>query len=93
LFGNSTLGTGLFIESNREKEMPRLLTPLNEIFKSQPFLMGDEFTIADVAVGSILAYVPIMLQIGFEDYPAVSDYVKRITERPGFQKTIGKRSS
>lgn len=93
LFGNSTLGTGLFIESNREKEMPRLLTPLNEILESQPFLMGDEFTVVDVAVGSILAYVPIMLQIGFEDYPAVSDYVKRLTERPGFQKTIGKRSS
>jgi glutathione S-transferase len=46
-----------------------------------------------VAVGSILAYVPIMLKIGFEDYPAVADYVKRLAERPAFQKTIGNRPS
>ncbi|MFN6157200.1 MAG: glutathione S-transferase N-terminal domain-containing protein, partial [Dolichospermum sp.] len=28
LFANSSLGTGIFIEANREREMPRLLTPL-----------------------------------------------------------------
>jgi glutathione S-transferase len=91
LFANSTLGNGLFLEQNRAKEMPRLLTALNSLWEKQPFLLGDRFTVADVAVGSILAYVPIMLKIGFEDYPAVADYVKRLAERPAFQKTIGNR--
>lgn len=91
LFGNSTLATGLFIEANREREMPKLLTPLNQIFQRQPFLLGDEFTVADVAVGSMLAYVPIMLKLDLSAYPNVVDYIKRITERPAFQKSIGKR--
>jgi glutathione S-transferase len=90
LFANSTLGIGLFIEANREREMPKLLNPLNQIFSSQPFLLGNEFSVADVAVGSILAYIPIMLKLDLNEYPAVVDYIKRISDRPCFQKTIGK---
>lgn len=92
LFANATLGVGLFVEASREREMPRLLTPLNQMFERQPFLMGDDFTVADVAVGSILAYVPMMLKVDLSDYPAVVDYIKRISDRPAFAKTIGKRS-
>ena len=89
LFGNSTLATGIFVEANREREMPRLLTPLNEIFERQSFLLGEEFTVADVAVGSILAYIPIMLKLDLSDYPGVFNYIKRMSERPAFQKSIG----
>ena len=89
LFGNSTLATGIFVEANRDKEMPRLLTPLNEIFERQSFLLGEEFTVADVAVGSILAYIPIMLKLDLSDYPGVLNYIKRMSERPAFQKSIG----
>ena len=91
LFGNATLGTGIFIEANREKETPRLLNPLNELLTKQPFLMGDELNVADIAVGSILAYIPMMLQLDLSPYPAVLEYIKRLTERPAFQKTIGGR--
>lgn len=93
LFANSTLANGLFLESLREKEMPRLLSVLNSQLAKTPFLLGDQFTVADVAVGSILAYVPIMLKLGFDDYPAVADYVQRLVSRPAFQKTIGQRPS
>ncbi|MBO3462547.1 glutathione S-transferase family protein [Aetokthonos hydrillicola Thurmond2011] len=89
LFGNATLGPGIFIEANREREMPRLMTALNEIFAKQPFLLGDEFTVADVAVGSILAYIPVMLKLDLSEYPAVVNYMKQISERPAFRKTIG----
>ncbi|CEJ44873.1 glutathione S-transferase family protein [Umezakia ovalisporum] len=92
LFANATLGPGIFIEANREREMPRLLTPLNEIFGRQSFLLGDEFTVADVAVGSILAYIPIMLKLDLSAYPAVLNYIQRISESPAFQKSIGGRS-
>ena len=91
LFANSSLGTGIFIEANREREMPRLLTPLNEIFGKQPFLLGNDFTVADVAVGSILSYIPIMLKLDLSVYPAVENYIKSISERPAFQKSIGGR--
>jgi glutathione S-transferase len=91
IFANSTLGTGIFIEANREREMARLLNPLNDIFSKQNYLLGEEFTIADIAVGSILFYIPIMLKIEFTDYPAIAEYITRISQRPAFQKTIGGR--
>lgn len=92
LFANATLGPGIFVETSREREMPRLLTPLNEIFSKQPFLLGDEFTVADVAVGSILSYIPVMLKLDLSSYPSVLNYMKQLSERPAFQKSIGGRA-
>ncbi|NES24067.1 MAG: glutathione S-transferase family protein [Symploca sp. SIO3E6] len=91
LFGNATLASGIFVEASREKETPRLMKPLNQIFEQQPFLLGNELSVADIAVGSILAYIPMMLKLDLSEYPAVLDYIKRLSERPAFQNTIGKR--
>lgn len=91
LFANATLGPEIFVEATRDKAMSRLMTPLNEIFGRQPFLLGDEFTVADVAVGSVLAYIPMMLKLDLSGYPTVLDYIKKVSERPAFQKTIGGR--
>lgn len=91
LFANATLGPGIFVEASREREMPVLMTALNEIFERQPFLLGKEFTVADVAVGSILSYIPIMLKLDLSQYPSVLNYMKQISERPAFQKSIGGR--
>ncbi|MHC5671250.1 glutathione S-transferase family protein [Nostoc sp.] len=88
LFANATLGPGIFQEASREREMPRLLTPLNEIFSKQPFLLGNEFTVADVAVGSMLNYIPMILKLDLSSYPAVLNYMKQLSERPAFQKSI-----
>jgi glutathione S-transferase len=92
LFGNATLGPGIFVEASRERETPKLLTPLNQILEKQPFLLGDELSVVDVAVGSVLAYIPMMLKLDLSEYPAVVDYIKRISERPAFQKAMGGRS-
>ncbi|MEG4226165.1 glutathione S-transferase family protein [Microcoleus sp. N9_B2] len=89
MFANATLGPGIFTEASRDRETPKLLKPLNEIFEKQPFLMGDEFGVADAAVGSILAYIPMMLKLDLSAYPAVVDYIKRISERPAFKSAIG----
>ncbi|AFZ17828.1 glutathione S-transferase family protein [Allocoleopsis franciscana] len=91
IFGNATLGPGIFVEASREREMSKLMTPLNQILAKQPFLLGDEFSVVDVAVGSILAYIPMMLKLDLSEYPAVVDYIQRISERPAFQKAIGGR--
>ncbi|BAZ38230.1 glutathione S-transferase-like protein [Calothrix sp. NIES-4101] len=91
IFANATLGPGIFVEANREREMPRLLTTLNSILEQQSYLVDNEFSIADVAVGSLLCYIPLMLKLDLSPYPAVLDYMKRMTERSAFQKTLGKR--
>ncbi|MBC1239509.1 glutathione S-transferase family protein [Nostoc sp. 2RC] len=92
LFANSTLSTAIVVETNRDRQLSRLLSTLNEIFSKQPFLLGNEFTVADVAVGSILNYIPMILKLDFSPYPAVSNYMKQLADRPAFQRTIGART-
>ncbi|WP_055074457.1 glutathione S-transferase family protein [Pseudanabaena sp. 'Roaring Creek'] len=88
LFANSTLGTGLFSAETREKETPRLLGGLNKVLEKQPYLTGDSFTVSDVAVGTILGYAILMLQLSYADYPAIDAYVKRLSDRPAYKNNI-----
>ncbi len=90
LFANATLGQGIFIETNREREMPRLLTPLDQRFKAQPFVMGEEFSVADIAVGSVLAFIPVMLRLDLSEYPEVVNYIQCLAQRPAFQKVMSR---
>lgn len=93
LFANATLGPGLFIEATREKEKDRLLSPLNQMLEAHPYFLGDSLGVVDVAVGSYLSYAKLMIQLDYQDYPAIAQYLKRIEERPAYQKTIGARSN
>jgi glutathione S-transferase len=91
LFANATMGPGVFMEASREKEFPRLMAPLNQRLEQSSFLSGEQLGVIDIAVGSYLAYIPMMLKIDFSQYPAIAQYVQRLSERPAFQKTIGNR--
>lgn len=91
LFANSTLATGLFIEANREREMAKLLPPLETILSNNSFLLGSEFTVADVAVGSMLAYTQILLKLDLSSYPHITNYINNLMSRSAFQNTIGQR--
>lgn len=91
LFANSTLANGLFLEERREQEMPRLLTPLNEIFQENDYLMGEEFTVADVAVGYYLYIARLLFNLNWQEYPSVLNYLDRLSVRPAFQNTVGQR--
>ena len=88
LFANATLGPGLFGADTREKETPRLLGGLNKILENQPYISGELFTVSDVAVGTILSYAVLMLKMSYADYPAIEAYLKRIGDRPAYQKAI-----
>ena len=68
-FANATLIPGIFVPTNLEREYPRLFKPLNDIFQHQPFLLGEKFSVVDVAVGSVLAYIPILLKLDLSFYP------------------------
>jgi glutathione S-transferase len=89
LFANATLGPGLFVESSRDKEMPKLLPPLNQILEHQPFLLGADFSAADVAVASLLGFSIMMLKLDFSAYPALMNYLQGMNERPAFQRAMG----
>ncbi|AFZ42870.1 Glutathione S-transferase domain protein [Halothece sp. PCC 7418] len=89
LFANSTLSIGIFIESNRDNEMPKLFPPLNDHLTQHDYLVDDQFSAADVAVGAYLAYMPRMLQLDFSDYPAIAKYVENLSQRPAFKTGMG----
>lgn len=91
IFANATLGPELFSEATRDRAIASQVAALNAIFEEQPFLTGEEFSVADVAVGALLGYSVLMLKLDFQTYPAVADYLKRLSERPAFQNSIGKR--
>lgn len=93
LFANSTLANGLFIADVREQEIPRLLTPLNEILRNKSYLMGEEFTVADVAVGYYLHIAKILFNLDLQEYPFVIDYLEGISQREAFANTVGKRQT
>ena len=82
LFANSTLATGIFTEASRERELVKLMTPLNEMLSKHPYLLGDEFSVVDVAVGAILIYIPLMLKLDLAAYPAVVNYIQVLSNRP-----------
>ena len=87
-FANATLGPGLFGADTREKETPRLLGGLNKILENQTYITGDLFTVSDVAVGTILGYAVLILKLSYADYPVIEAYLKRIGDRPAYQKAI-----
>ncbi|ELS02302.1 glutathione S-transferase [Xenococcus sp. PCC 7305] len=91
LFANSTLANGLFIEDRQEQEMPRLLTPLNEILQDNPYIMGEEFTVADVAISFYLYAAKTRFNLEWQEYPFVVDYLERLTQREAFINTVGQR--
>jgi glutathione S-transferase len=82
LFANSTLATGIFTEISRAKELPQLMTPLNEILSKHQYLLGDEFSVVDVAVGALLIYIPMMLKLDLSAYPAIVNYIQALSNRP-----------
>ena len=91
IFANATLGPGLFLEDRRDRESPRLLAPLNDILAQQPFILGSEMSVADVAIGSYLYYAKILVPTDFSAYPAVETYINRLSERRAFRSTLGQR--
>lgn len=90
-FANATLAVGLFLEDRREKEMPRLLTPLNEILTHQEFILESGFSVADVAIASYLYLLQMMARLDYSHYPQVVAYLQRLAQRPAFQTAMAKR--
>lgn len=52
-----------------------------------PWLLGERFTMADVAMGSGLWYGLNVLKV-LEGYPGIATYVERCVARPAFQRTM-----
>lgn len=81
LTGRLERNKGLAVESRRENGA-RALAALDRTLSAQPFLVGEAFTIADLAV---YAYGHLAEDAGFSfaGYPAVSAWTARVAETIG----------
>ncbi|KAK9805584.1 hypothetical protein WJX72_006460 [[Myrmecia] bisecta] len=89
LFANSTMGNAIFIEAFRDKQMPAVMDALNTQLADHPYLLGSTFTVADVAVGGYLLYIPLFFpQMELSPWPAVMQYIHKLQERPACRNTV-----
>jgi len=63
---------------------------LDAILGQQEWLVDGVFSVADVAVGAYLNYVPIFFpRTNLSATPNIANYMKRCAERPAFAKAFG----
>eukprot|EP00217_Crustomastix_stigmatica_P003778 CAMPEP_0183808196 /NCGR_PEP_ID=MMETSP0803_2-20130417/43082_1 /TAXON_ID=195967 /ORGANISM="Crustomastix stigmata, Strain CCMP3273" /LENGTH=137 /DNA_ID=CAMNT_0026052983 /DNA_START=12 /DNA_END=422 /DNA_ORIENTATION=+ len=76
LFANSTMGNALYIPHMRERGMPKVMGALERALQSRPHLaQSGDFGVADVAVGSLLLYLPMMFpDLDVSGWPGVVEY-------------------
>jgi glutathione S-transferase len=58
--------------------------------KNHPYMLGDDFTLADISVGYAVNLMANIKQLGLQDLitPDVAAYHDRLAARPAFQRTI-----
>jgi len=59
-----------------------MLKVINDVLERNDYLLGDEFSAADIMVGSTLMFVPETLA----KFPDLNLYLERLKERPAFQR-------
>lgn len=72
------------IVSFSEKNHQRVLHMLETELDHEGFLLGEQFSCADILIGSTLTWLPEML----EPFPALRAYTQRITARDAYKRAI-----
>lgn len=80
-------------EAAQRDEMPALLAYLEGIVPEDGFLVGDQLTLADIAVASPLANLRHLGVTISADFPRTFHYVERILARPSFATLLARESA
>ena len=94
LFTMTTFKRVIYQSAGQSSKKSCLVSALNQYLARHAFLLGDQFSAADVAMGAQLAYILFRLDIDFrreKTYAAIAAYFQRLSERPSFQQTFGER--
>ena len=76
--------------TSMDKPDLRSVAVLEQILGEREWLVGDAFSVADVAVGSYLNYVPIFFgNADLSGTPNIARYMTRCAERPAFSQAFG----
>jgi glutathione S-transferase len=66
------------------KKFADVATVLEQALGTRPFLLGEQFTAADVMIGSTLGWAQMLGLL--EGRKTLQEYVQRLSERPALQK-------
>lgn len=70
------------------EDLKKLGTALGPGLEKGPFLLGEQFTAADIMIGTCLNWAN--MAEGLAEVPLMAQYLARLSERPAFQKTFAK---
>ena len=94
LFTTTTFKRVVYQSAEQKPQKSHLISALNQYLEHHSFLLGDQFSAADVAMGAQLAYILFRLNIDFRQekaYAAIAAYFRCLSQRPPFQHTFGAR--
>lgn len=96
VWANASLDPICFLEEDGKvydtglKKPNKRIDALDDILSKQSFMMGDEFSLADVAVAAYLLYVPQFFRdIDLSRWPHVVRYMKDCASRESYGKAFG----
>jgi len=76
--------------TSMERADLKSVSTLNAILSDNEWLVGGEFSVADVAVGAYLNYVPVFFPAAdLSRTPAIAEYMRRCASRPAFAAAFG----
>ena len=64
---------------------------LNETLDRQPYLLGEQFTVADAYLFTVVSWA-IPLKIDLAPYPGLARFLSRVADRPAVKATIAAES-
>jgi glutathione S-transferase len=73
------------VEEGRRKfgEVAEVIT---NALAGKPFLLGDQFSAADVMIGSTMVWAQMLGMLG--EWPVLAEYAQRLSARPAFQRAF-----
>jgi glutathione S-transferase len=69
-----------------ENELAPIASFLESVLREKKYLVGDQFTAADIMLGSTLLWADKAQALG--KYPVLKQYLSRLAERPAYKKMI-----
>ncbi len=69
-----------------EPEVALHLNHINDSLGSQPYILGEQFSAADIGVGYVVSMADRLGQL--ESYPTLKGYIERLQARPAFQQAV-----
>lgn len=70
------------------EELADMLSVLDARLSSRPYLLGSEFSLADLIVGNGISYAAVV-GVSLTDHPNVERWLKGLQERPAYRKAWG----